>query len=202
MLNKSIWIIIVLLALPLHAWAVPGVVIEAKGEVNITIDGKRLDKLQSGTELPDGATIRTGSNGHAVILLASGQMHRLRPDETHITTSNEPIQGNVPIIRGISVALNEVTRKDDDQAVHAMVKAPAEKFELTPARKIKLDEDLQRVDQMNLSTEEGRKLLKAQVYYKYRQHDQALGLLNALSTAQNDPSPLVISLISLIKAKR
>ncbi len=182
---------------PLVARAEHGVVIESKGTVTVAPKGKKASGAAVGMDLPEGTTITTNADGYVTILLASGAVHRLVPNKTIIITTDEPVQGSEGIVRGISVALNEMIHRDETQDIHAMVKAAPKPFELTPAHQKRMDEDLTKVDAMNIDSASGRTFLKAQVYYKYRQYQKALDLLLEVYAAEARPGTALSNLIAL-----
>jgi len=193
--------LIALIACPAAALAASGVVVESKGDVSIAHKGKTATAATVGAELADNITIRTGKDGHVTILLANGQIHRVLPNKTLILTTDEPLAGGTTVVRGISVALHEIARRDDKDTVRAMVKAPPAPFVLTPAHKQRMEDDLKKIDALGLATINGTRLLKAQVYYKYRQYQRALDLLLKIRDSEEHYGKVVTDLIALCREK-
>lgn len=184
------------------AWAAGAVLVEAKGDVTITPPGKSALKAKTGLGIPEGTTIKTGANGTATVLLRDGRILKVTANKS-VRVEQKATKDTSTPIRGISVALNESTQRGSAPRVQGMVKASAPtQTGMTASRKQQLDDDLKKVDSLGISSANGRKLMIAQVYYKYRLYDQALKPLLEIYRSEPNPAPAVSDLIALCYDKQ
>jgi hypothetical protein len=190
------------------AFADPGVVLEAKGAVKIS-QGGGIIAAKSGTQFNDGATISVPSGGAATLMFSNGAIKKITSGQSFTAVKGPSTAGNSGIIRGISMAYGDATTKTRGPVVHGMVKG-AGKMEpsqqpharsagntpIPPQETAALNNDLRQVDSMGLDSD-GRALLTAQVYYKYRQYKSMVDELLPVYKTQNPPSDMVKKLLAL-----
>ncbi len=174
------------------------VLVDYKGTVTVTAPGKKTLKPKTGLALANGTVVAAGAGGSATVLLKDGRMVRVTSATSYKVGTKSTSQTSS--VRGITVALNEVSTRGATPRAQGMVKAAAAPMVMTPDRKAQMAADLKKIDTMGLG-DNGAKLMYAQVYYKYRQYDQALKPLLELYNAEKPPSPLVVDLIGLYYEK-
>jgi len=196
----------VCLILPSSAMAESGVVISAIGEVRI-VQGGKVFPAKSGSQFDNGAVIEVGKNSSAALMLSSGSIKKLRPKEKFAAAGAAPSKNDAGVIKGIAMAYNDATTKARGPVVHGMVKGVGESGG-KPARQTQdniplppdsvriMEKDLGKIDPMGLDND-GRELMRAQVYYKYGQYRSMVETLLPVYHAQTPPSDMVKRLLAL-----
>lgn len=99
-----------------------GVIIDAKGKVNVTLpDGKSVP-AKTGTELPDGTKISTDNNSSISIMLMNGAIEEIGIKQNYIVGAKEKEIKSKTVIQGLALAMNEATATSGGPTVHGMVK--------------------------------------------------------------------------------
>ena len=117
---KKVWIICLLLIVPAFAFA-SGVLVEAKGPVEVGISGKKI-KPKTGLELPDGSKVQVGKAASAQVMLLNGTIVSLATGESLTVGSKTTTRSKRTTINGIQIALNEASASGAGPTVQGMVK--------------------------------------------------------------------------------
>ena len=182
-------------------FADPGVVIDAKGSVNISQSGKTVP-AQTGTQFSDGATIDVAKGGSATLMFSSGATKKLASGEKFTAMKMSAGENGKPLIKGLAMAYNDATAKSRGPVVHGMVKAVPggnakggdQRLDQVALKQMR--SDLSQINALGLD-KNGKALMQAQVYYKYDQNQKMVNVLLPVYKSQKPPADMVKSLLSL-----
>lgn len=202
-MKKSLMLVIIVALLCGVAFADSGVVLDAKGTVKITQDGK-TQAAKTGAQFKDGATIDVAKGSAATLMFSNGSTKKLAGGEKYTATKSGTASKNKPLIKGIAMAYNDATATSSGPTVHGMVKAagpgkntePSGDQTLTAERQQKMKVDLETVDKMELE-KDGKSLMNAQIYYKYGQYNKMVEELLPVYKTQKPPADLVKNMLAL-----
>ncbi len=99
-----------------------GVLVGAKGAVNLSLPNGKATAAKTGVELPDGSKISVGKGGSASVMLMDGAIETLGSGQKYTVGQTDKSAGKRTVIDGIAIAMNEATASSSGPTVHGMVK--------------------------------------------------------------------------------
>lgn len=100
-----------------------GVLVDAKGKVDVTLPGGAPQPGRIGLELPDGSSVSVRSDGAASVMLESGAIDDIPQGEAYKVGSEAKGAKRIELGSGLAVAMRELAAAGKDPTVHGMVKA-------------------------------------------------------------------------------
>lgn len=117
----AIFSILVISVISLAAFA-SGVIVDAKGNVTITLPNGKSSPAKVGTELPDGTKISTNDTSSASIMLMDGAIEEIGAKQNYTVGKKAKEAKSRTVIQGLALAMNEATATSSGPTVHGMVK--------------------------------------------------------------------------------
>lgn len=114
--------LVVVLAAPSAAFA-SGVLVDARGKVEVRTKGGMPITGAVGLELPEGAVVTVAAGASAAVMLESGAIDQIGAGQSYTVGKEAPVEKkrtNLPA--GVAVALRELAGSGEGPTVHGMLK--------------------------------------------------------------------------------
>lgn len=118
------FLMLIVAALPVPALA-SGVLVDARGKVEVAVGKGPPFAGTIGQELPDGAVITVAAGGAAAVMLESGAVDQLAAGQAYTVGKEAPAAKRTSLAGGVAIAFRELAGSGEGPTVHGMLKKAA-----------------------------------------------------------------------------